>query len=931
MRNLCRSFPLVALIGALFFTSSLFTLGDPLKAQAPPAYGVNDLGALLMPMAIPIVGFPALAGSFQTPPGTESHGFVGAVGNFVPLGTLGGPSTVARAINVRGTSAGQSQVSSGAYHAFVAGFRSQLTDIGTLGGSESWAYGINDSDVVVGGSGVTGDTGVKKAFIYRNGAISPLGATLGGEASFAFDINNNDQVVGYADLPGTPGSSRAFLFANGATVNLGSLGGRSVAYAINDAGVVVGDSALSGSSPLHAFRWESGVMRDLGTLGGANSSAAAISDTTGTVAGWAENAQGQKHAVIWRDGAIIDLNTLILQGTGWELVAATGIGFDDAVIGYGRRADGLLHGFMLTPPFDVELSLSIHQNEEATNFPNPHEVGGLLLGVSVFNHGDFAPTNLTIKDSITGPIEYVSWTGGDCVVDRTVVGHQTLTCAVTPFESFGRDIMIQTRSTAPGTITHSAEIISGGYVDSDPANDRQSETNTAVALSSLTLANTTVIGGTQVFTVVTLTSPAPVGDARVTLTSSNPAVATVPPFLDVHPWQNGGLFKEGYVTTKPVSAPVTVTISASYGMRTITKSLTVMPAGSSWPFRDTRRTIPGIIQAEDFDEGGEGGGYHDTTRGNDGGKYRTTDVDIESTTDSGGGFDVGWISAGEWLAYSVNVQASGTYRLVLRVAANGAGGRVHVEFDGTNKTGTMTIPNTGGWQTWRDISATVTLAAGAQRMRVFVDGAGATGVVGNLNYITLTAAAAAPDVVIDASDVPSDRIHGSWSKQSDSTSPGGIKLQTTDLGVSNTASPLAAPVDYFDATFTAIAGQQYTLWLRLKALGNNKFNDAVWVQFSGASANGGTIYSIGSTSGLLVNLATDSTAASLSNWGWMHGAYWLMQTTTFTFPAGGTQTIRVQVREDGVQLDQIVLSPNIYRTNSPGAVSNDTVIVPKPR
>jgi len=432
------------------------------------------------------------------------------------------------------------------------------------------------------------------------------------------------------------------------------------------------------------------------------------------------------------------LNTLIPPGTGWELVGATGIGFEDAIIGYGRRSDGQLHGFMLTPPFDVELSLSNHQNEEATNFPNPHEVGPLLLGVSVFNHGDFAPVGLTIRDTITGPIEYVSWTGGDCVVDRAV-GHQTLTCTVTPFESFGRDIMIQTRSTGPGTITHAASTISSGHVDSNPANDSATETNTAVSLSSLTLANTTVTGGTPVFTVVTLTSRAPTGGARVTLTSSNPAVATVPFPFDVIEYQNGGLYRETYVTTKPVTVPTTVTISASYGGRTLTQSLTVMPAGSSWPFRDTRRTIPGTIQAEDFDEGGEGGGYHDTSHGNDGGQYRTTDVDIETTSDSGGGYDVGWMAAGEWLAYSVTVQSAGTYRLTLRVAANGPGGRLHVEFDGVDKTGPITIPNTGGWQAWRDISANVTLAAGMQRMRVVVDAAGTTGVVGNFNYVTLAA------------------------------------------------------------------------------------------------------------------------------------------------------------------------------------------------
>jgi hypothetical protein len=78
-----------------------------------------------------------------------------------------------------------------------------------------------------------------------------------------------------------------------------------------------------------------------------------------------------------------------------------------------------------------------------------------------------------------------------------------------------------------------------------------------------------------------------------------------------------------------------------------------------------------------------------------------------------------------------------------------------------------------------------------------------------------------------------------------------------------------------------------------------------------------------------VNLATDSTAVSLRNWGWHNGAYWLSQPARFTFPGGGTQTLRIQVREDGVELDQILLSPGTYLGSPPGGPTNDTTIVPK--
>jgi hypothetical protein len=101
------------------------------------------------------------------------------------------------------------------------------------------------------------------------------------------------------------------------------------------------------------------------------------------------------------------------------------------------------------------------------------------------------------------------------------------------------------------------------------------------------------------------------------------------------------------------------------------------------------------------------------------------------------------------------------------------------------------------------------------------------------------------------------------------------------------------------------------------------------VQFSDALASGSSVYPIESTDALLVNLATDSTATSLSGWGWQNTAYWLSQATTVAFATSGTHTLRIQVREDGVQLDQIVLSPGTYASSPPGPVSGDSTIVPK--
>jgi hypothetical protein len=193
-----------------------------------------------------------------------------------------------------------------------------------------------------------------------------------------------------------------------------------------------------------------------------------------------------------------------------------------------------------------------------------------------------------------------------------------------------------------------------------------------------------------------------------------------------------------------------------------------------------------------------------------------------------------------------------------------------------------------------------------------------------------TATAPIDQVVVYPTDIPASAIHGAWSFATDPTSPNSTKLITTDSGYSSVDAPLAAPIHYVDVPFTAESNKPYRIWLRLKALNNSKLNDAVWVQFSDAIASGTPVYAINSTDGLAVNLATDSSAASLSGWGWQNGAYWLAQSTTLTFASSGTHTLRIQVREDGVQLDQIVLSAATYLSTAPGPVSNDSTIVPKP-
>ena len=192
---------------------------------------------------------------------------------------------------------------------------------------------------------------------------------------------------------------------------------------------------------------------------------------------------------------------------------------------------------------------------------------------------------------------------------------------------------------------------------------------------------------------------------------------------------------------------VTVTATDEYG-KTGTASGTVVISNGDTPYGGTPWPVPGIIQAENFDNGGEKVSYYDPYPGNVGGAYRNTDIAIQATSDVGGGHNVGWIYATEWLNYTINVAATGTYVLALRVASGGQGGTFHVDFGGVNETGTLTVPNTGGWQTYVTLTTDVQLTAGQQIMQFDFDTAGATGYVCNFNWSQLTVVTTA--VVVSA-------------------------------------------------------------------------------------------------------------------------------------------------------------------------------------
>jgi hypothetical protein len=184
------------------------------------------------------------------------------------------------------------------------------------------------------------------------------------------------------------------------------------------------------------------------------------------------------------------------------------------------------------------------------------------------------------------------------------------------------------------------------------------------------------------------------------------------------------------------------------------------------------------------------------------------------------------------------------------------------------------------------------------------------------------------DVVLYAAEAQVRQ--GAWAVTADSTAAGGVRLYNRDVGLAKVATPAATPVDYFELTFDAQAGRAYRLWIRGKALNNAYTNDSVWVQFSDSvDASHAGAWQIGSTSGIALSVE-ECSGCGLSGWGW-HDSGWGVgvRGAPVYFATSGTHTIRVQRREDGISIDQIVLSPATFFTSAPGVTKNDTTILPR--
>ncbi|MDO5577417.1 MAG: sialate O-acetylesterase, partial [Fibrobacter sp.] len=168
-----------------------------------------------------------------------------------------------------------------------------------------------------------------------------------------------------------------------------------------------------------------------------------------------------------------------------------------------------------------------------------------------------------------------------------------------------------------------------------------------------------------------------------------------------------------------ISAPYTVKFfGLEAGNRSITakaidndgqsgssKAITIVVTAKQGAFNGKPHDIPGRIEAEEFDIGGEGVAYHESSDENEGrAAFRNDPVDIEETDDTSGTYNISYILDGEWLEYTVLVEKAGVYELDLRVAAEGEGKSITVSIDDVDISENIAIPATGGWQTWSTVT-----------------------------------------------------------------------------------------------------------------------------------------------------------------------------------------------------------------------------------
>lgn len=252
---------------------------------------------------------------------------------------------------------------------------------------------------------------------------------------------------------------------------------------------------------------------------------------------------------------------------------------------------------------------------------------------------------------------------------------------------------------------------------------------------------------------------------------------------------------------------------------------------------------------------------------------------------------------------------AGSYPVVLRVTDNaGAVGSAATSVTvGVSSTTTSLAANAGGPY------------GGAVGQAIVFDGSASVAPSASYEW------SFGDEVVLRASQL---KVVGSrWRAVADASAAGGTAMENPNLDQAKITKATGSPASYIEARFKAAAGVPYRMWIRMRAAGDSYTNDSIFVQFSGTvSSAGAAVTRIGSTDALGVVLENGS-GAGVQGWGWTDAGYGTLAAPIY-FNQDGVQTMRIQQREDGIRIDQIVISAGDHYGAAPGAPTGDSTVVP---
>lgn len=306
-----------------------------------------------------------------------------------------------------------------------------VTDLGTLSGSNSAKVSdINKSGQIVG-------TSANHAFLWSNGLMTDLG-TLGGSVSMAYSINDSGVVVGEAAT--ASGEMHAFVWQNGVMKDLGVAGETSAARGINSKGDIVG-VAYAKNVRGGAVLWTGGQRQALGDLGpsGSGSTAISINDKgqiAGVSSGFSSN-QGVVRAVVWLNGTISDLGAL-----GGPHSTANAINAQTLVVGWAEVADNSAAAFQW-------------QNGKMSQLASlPGSVTSAGNGTQAIAVND---TGVTVGSCVTstGETHAVIWSSGKITDLNSLISQTGLTLTRATGINRSGQIVVEQQSNLDGPTTRS--------------------------------------------------------------------------------------------------------------------------------------------------------------------------------------------------------------------------------------------------------------------------------------------------------------------------------------------------------------------------------------------------------------------------------------------------------------------------------------------